>query len=316
MYNETLKQHTLSDAKRFNSRNAGKLIISKIPALAVDAYPGLGHPYYSDKFSSAVFSVQRDLGLMEDGKLGRGTWGAILQEYDTVDVTSDYIVFGGRRISLPDRDTYRVVAFDGMVDYVGIDGEIEPLDLHQEGHFSRRKTPIDKVIMHWGGLDPKHLHAVMSSPDRAVSTHFGIGLLDGEPVVIQYLDLKHKAWHAGWGNEGSVGIDICQQPTYKWVGHYQKRGYSVKRKDNPTDRGNRKILSLEPRIAEATRDFVIDLMEALGLRCISPDTHGVLDKGDIQNGVYTLVGHHHLVGKKWDIACWWGDIFEGTDLEV
>ena len=316
MYNETLKQHTLSDAKRFNSRNADKLIVGNIPTLAVDAYPGLGQPYTSDKFSSAVFKIQRDLGLMEDGKLGKGTWGAILQEYDTVDTSSDYIVFGGRRIELPNRSTYKVIAFDEMVDYVGSNGDIEPLDLHSEGHFSRRKTSIDKVIMHWGGLDPKHLHAVMSSPDRAVSTHFGIGLLDGVPVVMQYLDLKHKAWHSGWGNEGSIGIDICQQPSYKWIGHYQKNGYSVKRKDNPTDRGNRKIVSLEPRIAEATRDFVLDLMDALGLRLISPPNHGVLNKEDIQDGRYTALGHHHLVGKKWDIACWWDDIFKGTGLEV
>ena len=284
--------------------------------MAVDAYPGLGQPYPSDAFSSAVFKIQRDLGQLEDGKLGRGTWNAILSEYDTICTESDYIVYGGRRLSLPDRETYKVVAFDELEDYMNIEFEIRPLDLHSEGHFSKRKGPIDKVIMHWGGLDPAHLHAVMASPDRAVSTHFGIGIIDDVPVVMQYLDLKHKAWHAGWGNSGSVGIDICQQPSYKWIGHYQKKGYDVKRKDNPTDRGNRKIISLDPRIADATRDFVLDLMDALDLRHSVPSSHGVVDKQDVLNGRYSLLGHHHLVGKKWDIACWWEDIFNGTSLSV
>ena len=315
MYNETLKQHTLRDAKRFNSRNASKLIYGPVPHLAVDAYPGLGKPFDSDAFSSAVFKIQRDLGVLEDGKLGRGTWNALLSEYDTVTLTSDYVVMAGRRLELPDRDTYKVISFDELHAGNSV-STIIPLDLHAEGHFSKRKDPINKVIMHWGGLDPKHLHAVMSSPDRAVSTHFGIGIMNGEPVVMQYLDLKHKAWHAGWGNEGSVGIDICQQPSYKWVGHYQKNGYTVRRIDNPTGRGNRKILSLDPRIAEATRDFVSDLVDVLNLSRNMPPHHGVLDKEDISSGRYSLVGHHHLVGKKWDIACWWSTIFSGTDLDV
>ena len=316
MYNETLKQHTLNDAKRFNSRNVPKLIVGPIPMLAVDAYPGLGSDVSSDQFSSAVFKIQKDLGLMEDGKLGKGTWTAILAEYDTVVTSSDYVVYGSRRLQLPNRDTYRVISFDEMATYMGSEGEIKPLDLHTEGHFSSRKGPVDKVIMHWGGLDPEHLHRVMSSPDRAVSTHFGIGLLKGVPVVMQYLDLKHKAWHAGWGNTGSIGVDICQQPSYKWIGHYQKNGYKVSRKDNPTNRGNRKILSLEPRIAEATRDFVEDLMEVLSLRLNIPDSHGVVSKEDVTSGYYSLLGHHHLVGKKWDIACWWDDIFNGTSMNI
>lgn len=306
---DELKQFTLRNAKKFNIKNVPKLVsFGGIPEDAVLDYPGLGGAAGSDEFSTAVFDLQRDLGLSSDGMFGRSTWNMILKNYDTVDVESNYVVLGGRRLPLPNRGSYTVISYDELISDEGTCG-IKPLDLHPVGHFSARKKDIGGVIMHWGGLDPKHLHAVMSSPDRKVSTHFGIGLLNDTPVVMQYLDLKHKAWHAGFGNEGTIGVDICQQPTYKWVGHYQKNGYDVRRKDNPTNRGNVKIISLDPRIAEATNDFVRDLLDAFGLPFNPPDHHDVIHKDSLCRD-YTLVGHHHLVSKKWDIACWWSDIFD------
>lgn len=304
---EDIKQFTLGRARKFNASNVPKLVVGGIPKDAVCAYPGLGDDPASDSFASAVFSIQRSLNLDCDGLFGRSTWHAILSEYDNVDVASNYVVHNGRRIQLPDSDTYTVIAYDEMASEEATCG-IKPLELHSVGHFSRRSEDISGVVMHWGGLDPIHLHAVMSSPDRKVSTHFGIGLVNGEPIVMQYLDLAHKAWHAGFANEGTIGIDVCQQPAYKWVGHYQKKGYNVRRKDNPTDRGNAKIISLDPRIAAATNEFVRDLLNAIGLPFTEPQHHGVISK-DALGRLYTVVGHHHLVDKKWDIACWWDDIF-------
>ena len=304
---EHIKPYTMGNAKKFNLRIVPTLTNGAIPELAIDAYPGLAKEVTSDEFTKAIFTFQEDYGLDCDGKLGRGTWNALLCEYDTVDTASNYIVMDGRRIQLPDTDSYTVISFDELKSEDGT-SSIQPLDLHSEGHFSRRKKDIGQVIMHWGGLNPVHLHTVMSS-GRKVSTHFGIGLVDGLPVVMQYLDLKHKAWHAGWGNTGSIGVDICQQPSLKWIGHYQKKGYDVKRCKNPTDRGDKNIISLEPRIREATKDFVQDLMEALNIPLVDPGTSAVLAKEDIVNHTYTLIGHHHLVKKKWDIACWWDDIF-------
>ena len=315
MYNETMNQHTLHSAVEFNKRNAHKLVVGTVPQQAIDEYPGLGECFSSDRFSHSVFQLQKDLGLMVDGKLGKQTWGAVLSKYDEVPTSSHYVVHSGRRIKLPVRESYRVICFDELQSQ-DISSGITPLDLHPEGNFSKRRKGIDKVIMHWGGLNPKHLYNVMSSPDRSVSTHFGIGLIEGEPVVVQYLDIKHKAWHAGFGNEGSIGVDICQQPSYKWIGYYQKEGYLVKKEDNPTNRGNKNIISLDPRIAEATRDFVSDLLTAMGLAHDTPLSHGVLAREEVEEGEFTLMGHHHLVSKKWDIACWWSSIFEGTDLDV
>lgn len=308
---EIIKPFTLNSAKKFNSKNAPKLIIGGIPPEAVELFPGLGEASSSDAFSSDVFKLQRHLGLDVDGKLGRSTWNAILKEYDRVDTESNYVVVGGRRLQLPESESYTVISYDELMSEEST-CNISPLDLHSVGHFSARSRDISSIVMHWGGLDPEHLFAVMSSPDRKVSTHFGIGLVDDLPVVMQYLDMKHKAWHAGWANEGSIGIDICQQPTYKWIGHYQKKGYQVRRKDNPTNRGNVKIISLDPRIAEATNEFVRDLLHVLDLPFNEPDHHGLIDRADLGTS-YSVVGHHHLAAKKWDIACWWDDIFN-SDL--
>lgn len=301
---DTIATFTKQSAKRYNKRFAGLTTMAGIPSVVKDCYPGINLLPDTFEYASAVFQIQKDLGIQSDGCLGPSTYKAILKEYDPVLQTDSYVVFGQRRISLHNREnsSYYTLNFD----------QTGGLDLHLAGHFSSRSIAPDTVIMHWGGFNPRSLYNVMSGP-RKVSTHFGIGLDEaGQAVVCQYLDLKHKAWHAGADNEGSIGIDICQQPVYKHIGRYQKEGYIVKKMKNPTSRGNVNILSLDPRIAQAAKDFVLDLEVALDLKLRSPNTHELLD----DPRQYTLLGHHHLSGKKWDIACWWGSIFEGTKNNI
>ena len=300
-----VEQFTLKSAVRYNSKHSPVARGELLPSALTEEYPDLKEPADSGKFSNAVFRLQKDLGVLADGKFGKGTWSKALEIYDFVGELDNYIVWGSRRIPMPDTGAYKIVNYD-EVEYRG-----KVLDLHSYGNFSKRREPIDRVVMHWGGLDPAHLHAVMSSGSREVSTHFGIGLDDNlNPVVYQYLDLSHKAWHCGKHNEGSIGIDICQQPVYKWIGHYKKKGYNVKKGHNTTGRGNKNILSLDPKISIATRDFVIDLCKALNLPLTSPSSHDVVDTSE------TVVGHHHLAAHKWDISCWWSAIFEGTPLDI
>tara|TARA_B100000214_G_scaffold366226_1_gene334921 strand:+ start:3080 stop:4003 length:924 start_codon:yes stop_codon:yes gene_type:complete len=301
---DTISTFTNQSAKRYNKRFAGITTMPGIPDIIKDAYPGINQLPETFEFAEAVFRIQRDLGLQSDGCLGPATYRAILEEYDPVLPAENYIVFGQRRIALDGLSgkSYYTLNFD----------QADGLDLHPAGHFSSRSIAPDTVIMHWGGFNPKSLYNVMSGP-RKVSTHFGIGLDSaGQPYVVQYLDLKHKAWHAGSDNEGSIGIDICQQPVYKHIGRYQKEGYVVKKMKNPTTRGNRNVISLDPRIAQATRDFVLDLANVLDLRLKSPKTHELLDNPRD----YTLVGHHHLSGRKWDIACWWNTVFQDTQFTI
>jgi hypothetical protein len=233
--------------------------------------------------------------------MGPQTYIRVLKQFEPVHNDSPYVVFAQRRISLGDVD-YKVVNYDQPDGY----------DLHPAGYFSPRRMDADTLVMHWGGFNPKSLYHVMSGP-RKVSTHFGISLdSEGQAVVYQYLDLQHKAWHAGPDNEGSIGIDVCQQPVFKHIAYYQKRGYRVRRGHNPTNRGNKNIITLDPRIADVTNKFVHDLARVIDIPLVAPNNHDVLDD---PTG-YSLVGHHHLSANKWDIACWWNDIFAGTSVSV
>lgn len=301
---EVIRQFTKKAAQKYNKATVPSLTLNyPMPCGLTGEYPGLLLPVDSGEFAEATFRLQDALGLESDGKFGPGTWKAALEAYDLVLDVENYVVFNGRRIILPKTEAYTVINYDQEKD------KIKPLELHSVGHFGPRgDMSLKQIVLHWGGLDPVHLHRVMSNPSRKVSTHFGIGFIgdDHTPVIFQYMDIVHKAYHAGVFNEGSIGIDICQQPSYKWIGEYQKRGYDVTKKENKTGRGNKNIITLDPIIAEATREFVYHLCDALNIPKKMPKSHDVIS-GDHHD--FGIVGHHHLSDRKWDIACWWSDIF-------
>lgn len=287
-----------------------------IPFEAIEAYPKLASDPSSEEFALAVESFQEDAfgaGSHVDGKLGRGTWSAILKTFNPVADNDSFWTLNDRRSTISiDRDV-RTVNFD----------QAGGLDLHRFGHFSSRKgVNPNLIVVHWGGLDPHHCYRVFSSPDREVSSHAGIGLSpEGEPTIYQYLDLQHKSWHAGWANSYSVGIDICQQPDLKWKSHYIKKGYDVEEIANPTDRGAKRILSLDPRVALAVREAVRSLCGVLDIPYDFPRNsdgsvdHGVQNKDYLINDFSGVIGHHHITSRKWDCACWWDAIFnDGEDL--
>jgi len=286
-----------------------------IPPLAIESFPGLAEEVDSNEFALAVEAFQEQCfgaGSHVDGKLGRGTWSALLKEFDFVDDSQPFWTLNDRRINVMLEDYVETVNFD----------QAGGLDLHRFGHFSSRNGRRPHlIVVHWGGLDPHHCHRVFSSPDRKVSSHAGIGLNpSGDPTIYQYLDLSHKSWHAGWANSYSVGIDICQQPSLKWKDHYTKKGYSIPEMANTTGRGDRRVLSLDPRVAQATREAVKSLCEVLDIPYEFPRGargqdasgdfyHGVVDKDYLINNFSGVIGHHHITKKKWDCACWWESIF-------
>jgi len=286
-----------------------------IPQNAINKYPGLDCDPESNDFALAVEAFQEDTfgsGAQVDGKMGRGTWSSLLKKFDHVDDSEPFWTYNDRRIN---------VSLDSPVETVNFDQQ-GGLDLHRFGHFSSRneKKP-HLIVVHWGGLDPHHCHRVFSSPDRKVSSHAGIGLSpEGNPTIYQYLDLNHKSWHGGWANTYSVGIDICQQPSLKWKDHYIKKGYNVSEIDNHTGRGDQRVLSLDSRVEQATREAVKSLCKILNIPYEFPrgnqgqDSsgdfyHGVVDKDYLINNFTGVIGHHHITQKKWDCACWWENIF-------
>ena len=287
----------------------------QIPHLAIEAYPNLSKAVDSTDFALAVEAFQEDTfgaGSGVDGKLGRGTWSAMLKRFDRIEDGQSYWTINDRRVGVEIDPDVEIVNFD----------QVGGLDLHRFGHFSSRKGKKPTIIVvHWGGLDPHHCHRIFSSPDRQVSSHAGIGLnKEGNPAIYQYLDLNHKSWHGGWANSYSVGIDICQQPSLKWKNHYVKKGYDIYETTNETGRGDKRIISLDPNVALAVREAVKSLCTALDIPyqfpCGSDGQsydgdfyHGVVDKSYLTSEFTGVIGHHHITAKKWDCACWWDTLF-------
>lgn len=304
---DTIPVVSIRSARAYNKDHAARVMRAGLPELTRKSYPGLTADPGSEDFARATFALQKDLGLRMDGMFGSATYTALLTEHDPVPDDADYVVHNGRRNRLYPR-TYKLICFDRA--------DSLRLDLHPAGHFSPRiaSVPINTIVLHWGGYNPHSLYNVMSA-DRPVSTHFGVGLDEGnQPTVYQYLDIKHKAWHAGGANEGSIGIDICQQPVTKHLDQYKRAGYRVRTELNTTGRGNDRVLSLDHRIAAATCEFVQDLAGVMGIELRAPRTHDVLPEDVLKE--HSLLGHHHVSNNKWDIACWWSAVFAGTPHDI
>lgn len=291
---EVVEKFSLPSACKYNSKCSYDL-----PDEVIAAYPDLAEPRSSEKFVWAVRNLQTALSLIADGKLGWQTYSALLAHYTPLD--EEYVVMQGRRLHIPKSDLYDLITFD----------EPNGLDLHRFGNFSHRSKAPSSLCLHWGGLDPKHCYNVFASNSRQVSSHFLIGLVDGRPTVYQVLDMQHKAWHGGWVNDDSIGIDVCQSPMKQWLDHYTDQSYNVEVVDNDTGRGPKKVISLDPRIADAAHAFVMDLLDVLGWDFVCPVDHSVTkDISDL-----TVFGHHHVNERKYDIAPWWAPIFEVDEAE-
>lgn len=290
--------------KRFNTSRAiaynQKSTYVPLPLSIVSEFPRLDNPADSEAFVLAVLDAQTRLGFKPhevDGLLGHQTYMALLKACDPVE--DDYVIHSGCRIQLPFRDEYQVIAYD----------DVRGLDLHPFGKFGVRDGDIEGVCLHWGGLDAQHCFNVFANGARGVSSHFLIGIdPESEEVIIyQTLDLKHRAYHGGWVNNFTVGIDICQAALPQWQHHYDTAGiYDVRKIKNPTSRGPKFVLSLDERLAVATRLFVEDLCKVLDIVMSLPTDHEVT-KDPLP---YTVFGHHHVNERKIDIACWWDHIFE------
>jgi hypothetical protein len=282
--------YSLSSAQKYNAN-----CTFTFPSNTLFYYEGLREDRGSETFALTVLQIQEDLGFEEheqDGKMGRQTYTMLLEDSDPV--TKSYIIYDTRRVPVSCSDSYTLVAYD----------QEGGLDLHDAGKFSKRKRGVNAVCFHWGGLDADHCYRVFQSRDA--SSHFLIGLKDGQATVYQTLDIKHKAWHGGWVNDWTIGIDICQQPGVKWLDHYHSKGYDVEVIPNPSRRGHKEILSLDPRLAKAAQDFTRDMMTALDIPIHRLDSEEV-HRDDIER--YSLFCHGHVNNRKWDILPWWYAVF-------
>lgn len=322
-------------AAAYNSRAAKSVGWQhKIPPQAIEASPLLISPADSTAFADGVFHIQQLLFQTDpaqwDGKLGRGTWRAILRAFDRVEDLESYIVFNGRRLRLPSGRSYRVINFD----------QPGGLDLHREADWQRGRDPrqpLDKTIAHWAGgvfraqtLFNYFENAVFNDAGviiedpRNVSSHGAIELSeDGVVTVYQWIDAWHRTWHGGLLNPRSTGWDILVDPREKFFAMLRRWGWDVELRPNPTHRGPRRYVSMDPRMALGCREFFEDLGKVLGFGelLIPLGEDGLQDKGEPFDGViertawkYGLVkanfaGHHHGSSSKKDVACYMHEMF-------
>jgi hypothetical protein len=302
--------HTFRVASSFNKKFAiSNDVIESIPSCVIEESPDLLCDPSSIEYYNAVINLQKVLWPnrpdLADGMLGKSTLIAISKAYSWITESSQYWVKNNIRV--PVDSTYNFLNYD----------QEGGKDLHKFGNFSRRRSKPKIVVVHWGGLNLDHCYRVFSTKERKVSSHCGIGFNDeGKDLTIaQFLDFDHKSWHAGWANDLSVGIDICQQPDLKWKDYYDKREYGLKEIDNTSGRGPSKCLSLNPHILEATQEAVKTICEIYDIPYDIPrdnlgnPVNSVLDKNYIKEEYTGILGHHHISSHKWDCAPWWQDLF-------
>ena len=281
-------------AKEFNSKQEQFILPD-----AISEFPGLAEDRSSDAFYEAVLELQNDLGLDADGFYGKSTHAALIDEFGD---GYDFIVYDGARLPIDPHGLFYIKDFT----------EDPSIDLHKYGNFSKRKDGISFLMVHHGGLSPKHLANVFSNTERKVSSHFGIGYDEhGDIFVAQYLDTKWKSWHAGSWNEGSIGIDICFQPDVKWNSHY-----GVEIIDNPSERGPRKINELPQEIVEALTQFLSQLsLTFLETEnpTYAPEPDALYTKEEFQGLGVNIVGHSHKTRNKWDCSYAWQRLIDAEE---
>lgn len=201
-------------------------------------------------------------------------------------------------------------------------GPVPPRSNGRDRYLADRGVDPTMLVIHWtaGPVTASKLRDMFGSgSDRAVSSHYGIDLTG----TYQYLPDKAWAYHAGWPNQMSIGIDICQPVVHSRLDEAKAAGYDTRLVPNPPPKrgGYTNVLSLDPRIAKKTRDLVYFLCNKHNIPLAVPrNSDGTVDHGvvfeskDDLNGFSGVVGHHHCSGSKWDIAPWWQTIFAGTPL--
>ena len=157
----------------------------------------------------------------------------------------------------------------------------------------------------WGGLDADSCRNALIN--RGLSTHFLVSpvLYQGVLVVYQALDLARIAYHAGRFNGDSVGIDICRSPLPRFADRYPKGEVIA----NPSRRGERRIVDLDPDYGEPLRLFLGALAELLEIPFGPYPGDDVLPDAAERRGVLC---HHHLSARKWDCAPWAGHIYRAA----
>lgn len=230
----------------------------------------------------------------------------------TEDRQREYVQDGEVRIAEDNGRTSEVINFEYR------DGIEIP-----ERLFGRFKRNRSAVTIHWGGSSPENVADILTR--RGLSTHVGIF----KDKIYQYGDFKRGGAHAKGANR-SIGVDITQHPEPDWLERSLKQGLDVKIIDNPAweefsprrrklSKMERQVLNLDYRTAQTVREFILDMHEIMDIPLRVPrnkdgsyrfDTFSPAELDEfLKEGGF--LGHFHSSERKWDIAPWWAQIFDG-----
>ena len=247
-----------------------------------------------------VISLQQEVGTVADGVYGPATHKAVKAYY-------------GMPIML---HMGRVVPIDSPLE-INWSAPLYELDDGSKNWYKRKADPTT-ICVHWGGLNTRHCYNVFNlARGRHVSSHFLIGKnhKTNEYEILQCLDTGLAAYHAGKFNKYSIGIDICMHPeekywekTKKW---YPDSSLQICKIPDSRVKG-RKCVMIGDEFASLCEEFLQSLREATGL-----DEKPVCKTLEVlpvkEAAKYSIVGHHNLSSKKWDVIPWAEKLYFNLD---
>lgn len=257
---------------------------------------------YINKNKDYVRELQKEVGTVADGIYGPATHAKAREYFDMP------IMF----------HMGKVVPIDAPCE-IDISASLYELDDGTKNWYERKKSP-DSICVHWGGLNTRHCYNVFNmSKGRHVSSHFLVGFNHKKQCmeIMQCLDTGQAAYHAGKFNRYSIGVDICMHPEAKYwektKGWYPDASLEVCKIPDGRVKG-RKMVMIGDELAEFSRRFLESLRFAVDLDekpvCESLDVLSVSDARE-----YSIVGHHNLSARKWDVIPWAERLYYGLDDE-
>ena len=247
-----------------------------------------------------VLQIQKMVGAVADGIYGNKTHQQVKEYYN-----SPVIIHMGK-----------ILPIDSPVD-IKLDAPLYELDDGTKNWYQRKNDPTT-ICVHWGGLNSRHCYNVFNlARGRHVSSHFLLGRnhKNGELEILQCLDTGLAAYHAGKFNKYSIGIDICMHPDKKYwdktkVWYPDATLDYYRGNDSRVPQGE--IVMIGAEFSEFCKQFLLSLRDATGLAdkpiCTDDDVYSAKDASK-----FSIVGHHNISAKKWDVIPWAEKLYHVND---
>lgn len=257
---------------------------------------------YNQKLIDSIKKFQTIHGLSVDGMCGPSTYRRIWTERES-EIDSDYKneTKEGKKYIVHNANLIEI-NWDKVVLWNDKNGFESRKYKSQAGKVDREPNLF---VTHWDVcLSSKSCHKVLSK--RGLSVHF---LIDNDGTIFQCLDTQHIAYHAGYKNKSSIGVEVSNAYSVKYQNWYRRNGF-----------GSRPIWSGVKVHGKRLKPFtgfydvqiqaLAALWEAISRACGLPlevPEEETVSK-DVVNGSFSgFCCHYHITKKKIDCA--------GLDME-